>query len=106
MLSWTSTKFSLRHPTHIRYWRQLLYAHSSSTHSPTPHASQDQTVKIAEARDLEHELQRYREENAELKKRVSETSNIEAAKKKVDSKLEQLEAKVRRLVHTCDCIAC
>ncbi|KAF8919832.1 CASP C terminal-domain-containing protein [Mucidula mucida] len=51
---------------------------------PLLEAAVDQTVKIAEARDLEHELQRYREENAELKKRVSETSNIEAAKKKME----------------------
>ncbi|KAF9051170.1 hypothetical protein BDZ89DRAFT_1154075 [Hymenopellis radicata] len=66
---------------------------------PLLEAAVDQTVKIAEARDLEQELQRYREENAELKKRVSETSNIEAAKKKVDSKLEQLEAKMEDMIN-------
>lgn len=55
---------------------------------------QDQTVKVAEARELEVELQRVRDENVELRRRVNETSSLEAAKKKVDARIEQLEQKV------------
>ena len=57
-------------------------------------APQDQTVKVAEARDLETDLQRVREENAELRKRLNEVSSLESAKKKADSRIEQLEQKV------------
>jgi homeobox protein cut-like len=56
---------------------------------------QDQTVKIAEAGDLEDELQRVKAENAELQKRVSELANIDGAKKKAESRAEQLEEKAR-----------
>jgi homeobox protein cut-like len=52
-------------------------------------------VKVAEARDLEDELQRVKAENTELQKRVSELANIDAAKKKAESRAEQLEEKVR-----------
>ena len=55
---------------------------------------QDQTVKVAEARELESELQRMKEENADLRKRLSETSALEAAKKKAEARAEQLEQKV------------
>lgn len=41
----------------------------------------------------EEELQRLREENSELKKRVADFSVVEAAKKKLDAKVEQLEQK-------------
>jgi len=51
-------------------------------------------VKIAETRDLEDELQRVKAENAELQRRVSELANIDAAKKKAESKAEQLEEKM------------
>lgn len=51
-------------------------------------------MKVAEARDLEVELQRMREENADLRKRLNEVSSLEAAKKKADTKIEQLETKV------------
>jgi hypothetical protein len=60
---------------------------------------QDQTVKIAEAGDLEDELQRVKVENAELQKRVSELANIDAAKKKAESRAEQLEEKARLIGH-------
>ena len=56
-------------------------------------------MKIAETRDLEDELQRVKTENAELQRRVSELANIDAAKKKVESRAEQLEEKVRVIVH-------
>ena len=39
-----------------------------------------------------------REENAELRKRLSETSSLETAKKKAEARAEQLEQKVRRLI--------
>ena len=57
--------------------------------------SQDQTVKAAETRDLEAELQRAREENAGLRKRLNESSSLENAKRKADARVEQLEQKVR-----------
>jgi homeobox protein cut-like len=59
-------------------------------------------VKIAEIRDLDVELQRLRDENADLRKHVSEFATIEAAKKKVDVRVEQLEQKVRDDTYICD----
>ena len=56
---------------------------------------QDQTVKVAEARDLEDELQRVKAENAELQRRVSEFANIDATRKKAETRAEQLEEKAR-----------
>ncbi|KAI0305446.1 CASP C terminal-domain-containing protein [Multifurca ochricompacta] len=61
---------------------------------PLLEAAVDQTVKIAEARDLEDELQRVKADNAELQRRVSEFASMEAAKKKAESKVEQLEEKM------------
>ena len=52
---------------------------------------QDQTVKIAEARDLEVEVQKSRDENADLRKRLNETYSLESAKKKAETRVEQLE---------------
>ena len=51
-------------------------------------------VKVAEAKDLEIELQRLREENSDLRKRLNETSSLESAKKKAEARAEQLEQKV------------
>ncbi|KAH9047801.1 CASP C terminal-domain-containing protein [Lactarius hengduanensis] len=59
----------------------------------------DQTVKVAEARDLEDELQRVKSENAELQRRVSELASLEAAKKKAESRAEQLEEKMDTAIH-------
>jgi len=56
-------------------------------------------VKIAETRDLEDELQRVKAENAELQGRVSELANIDTAKKKAESRAEQLEEKARLTDH-------
>ena len=39
------------------------------------------------------ELQRLRDENAELKKRIADVANVESAKKKMEVKIEQLERK-------------
>ncbi|KAH8993266.1 CASP C terminal-domain-containing protein [Lactarius hatsudake] len=59
----------------------------------------DQTVKVAEARDLEDELQRAKAENAELQRRVSELASLEAAKKKAETRAEQLEEKMDTAIH-------
>lgn len=55
---------------------------------------EDQTVKVAEALEVEAELRRLREENVDLRKRVAEFSAVETSKKKLESKVEQLEQKV------------
>ena len=80
----------------------LLEAAVVCFHAPMHHGNvplrlslQDQTVKIAETRDLEDELQSVKADNAELQRRVSELANLEAAKKKAESRAEQLEEKVR-----------
>ncbi|THH12105.1 hypothetical protein EW146_g7817 [Bondarzewia mesenterica] len=65
---------------------------------PLLEAAVDQTIKIAETRDLEAELQRVRNENAELKKRVSDFGSTENAKKKTETRLEQLEEKACRVM--------
>jgi hypothetical protein len=54
----------------------------------------DQTVKVAEALEVEAELRRLREENVDLRRRVTEFSSIETSKKKLESRVEQLELKV------------
>lgn len=50
---------------------------------------------------MEHEaeLQRLREENADLKKRINDFSNVETAKKKAEARIEQLEQKVLCILH-------
>lgn len=52
-------------------------------------------MKIAEARELEAEMQRLRDENADLRKQLNESSPLEASKKKAEARVEQLEQKVR-----------
>ena len=44
---------------------------------------------------METEVQRLREENADLRKRLNESSSLETAKKKAEVRVEQLEQKVR-----------
>lgn len=44
--------------------------------------------------ETEAELRRLREENTELKKRIADLNSVEAAKKKAESRTEQLEQKV------------
>lgn len=61
---------------------------------PLLDAAVDQTVKVAEARMLENELARLREENGELKKSLGEAVDVEEKRKKAESKVEQLEEKV------------
>jgi homeobox protein cut-like len=54
----------------------------------------DQTVKVAEALEAEAELRRLREENVDLRRRVNDFSVVEASKKKLEARVEQLEQKV------------
>ncbi|KAK0461260.1 CASP C terminal-domain-containing protein [Desarmillaria tabescens] len=66
---------------------------------PLLEAAVDQTVKVAEARELETELRRLHDENADLKRRVNETASIETAKKKAEAKVEQLEQTMEDLIN-------
>ena len=63
-------------------------------------------MKIAETRDLEEEVQRLRNENADLKKRTLELASLEAARKKEELRSEQLEEKVDiyRLLFVNNCL--
>ena len=63
-------------------------------------------MKIAETRDLEEEVQRLRNENADLKKRTLELASLEAARKKAELRSEQLEEKVDiyRLLFVNNCL--
>ncbi|KAJ7091199.1 CASP C terminal-domain-containing protein [Mycena epipterygia] len=65
---------------------------------PLLEAAVDQTVKVAEARDLESELKRLREENIDLRKRVNDFAAVETAKKKAEVKVEQLEQKMEDMI--------
>lgn len=65
---------------------------------PLLEAAVDQTVKVAEAKELEGELRRLHDENADFRKRLNEVSSLEAAKKKADARVEQLEQKVSSLL--------
>ncbi|KAJ6587105.1 CASP C terminal-domain-containing protein, partial [Mycena vulgaris] len=65
---------------------------------PLLEAAVDQTVKVAEARDLESELKRLREENVDFRKRVNDFSVVETAKKKAELKAEQLEQKMEEMI--------
>ncbi|RSH91821.1 hypothetical protein EHS25_009191 [Saitozyma podzolica] len=65
---------------------------------PLLDAAVDQTVKVAEARMLESELNRLREENGELKKQVGEMGREEDKRKKAETKAEQLEEKMDEMI--------
>ncbi|PPR05860.1 hypothetical protein CVT26_010140 [Gymnopilus dilepis] len=65
---------------------------------PLLEAAVDQAVKVTEAMEHEAELQRLREENADLKKRINDFSNVETAKKKAEARIEQLEQKMDSLI--------
>lgn len=53
---------------------------------------------MAEARVLESELNRLREENLDLKRQVGEITGVEEKRKKAEAKVETLEEKVRSSV--------
>jgi homeobox protein cut-like len=50
-------------------------------------------VRVAEAETLETEVQKLREDNADLKRRVSDIATLEASLRKADSRAETLEEK-------------
>ncbi|EJD42675.1 hypothetical protein AURDEDRAFT_145653 [Auricularia subglabra TFB-10046 SS5] len=58
----------------------------------------DQAVKVAEAQVVQSELQRLRDDNAELKRRVQDLSALDAAKKKAEARAEQLEEKMEEMI--------
>lgn len=76
----------------------FLNVYKLMSDAPDPYplldAAVDQTVKVAEARMLEAELTRLREENSELKKQLAEGSTVDDKRKKAEARAEQLEAKV------------
>ena len=55
--------------------------------APRPSDTQDQTVKATEVRDLQAEVQRLRDDSADLRKRNGELA-------KAGTRVEQLESKV------------
>lgn len=65
---------------------------------PLLEAAVDQTVKVAEALEVETELRRLREENVDLRRRVTEFSVIETSKKKLESRVEQLDQKMDEMI--------
>ncbi|KAJ4483236.1 CASP C terminal-domain-containing protein [Lentinula aciculospora] len=65
---------------------------------PFLEAAVDQTVKASQVADLEKELRKARDENAELRKRSSDLSNAEALRKKAEAKTEQLEQKMEEMI--------
>ncbi|EJU04049.1 Golgi vesicle transport-related protein [Dacryopinax primogenitus] len=65
---------------------------------PLLDVASDQSVKLAEARTLETEVARLREENADLKKKIAEAGTLEGAKKKAESRVEQLEEKMEAMI--------
>lgn len=73
-----------------------LYKSLADAPDPYPllDAAVDQTVKVAEARMLESELGRLREENAELKKRAEEGRGVEDKLKRAEKRADALEKEV------------
>ncbi|KAK1922128.1 CASP C terminal-domain-containing protein [Papiliotrema laurentii] len=65
---------------------------------PLLDAAVDQTVKVAEARMLESEMKRLREENGELKSRIDGFGSVEAARKKAEKRADELEEKMNDLI--------
>ena len=59
---------------------------------------QDQTARASEARLLESEVARLREDNANLKKELIEAQGVEKERKKLQDKNERLEAKMEDMI--------
>ncbi|KAK2464237.1 hypothetical protein APHAL10511_003694 [Amanita phalloides] len=57
---------------------------------PLLEAAVDQTIKVAEATEHETELQRLREENMELRKRINDVASVESTKRKLEVKMEDM----------------
>ncbi|KAG8927470.1 hypothetical protein FRC01_007453 [Tulasnella sp. 417] len=80
----------------------FLHVYKLLAEAPDPYplldAAVDQTVKVAEAQVLESELNRLREENAELRGKLGELSSLESAKKKAETRAEVLEEKMEAMI--------
>lgn len=64
-----------------------------------PHALlQDQTARASEAKLLETDLARSKEENAALKQQLNEAQLVEKERKKLAEKVERLESRVRNVL--------
>ncbi|KAJ2926753.1 hypothetical protein H1R20_g10328, partial [Candolleomyces eurysporus] len=80
----------------------FLHVYKVLAEAPDPYplleAAVDQAVKVAEASEREDELKKLREENAELRKKLVDLPSLEASKKKLDIKVEQLEHKMDEMI--------
>ncbi|SGY13423.1 BQ5605_C010g05858 [Microbotryum silenes-dioicae] len=65
---------------------------------PLLDAAVDQTARASEARILEGELARQKEENAALRQQLSEAASAEKERKRLAEKVEQLETRVSRAI--------
>ncbi|PVG01219.1 hypothetical protein CPB86DRAFT_773346 [Serendipita vermifera] len=65
---------------------------------PLLDAAIDQMVKVGESKELEAEIQLLKSENAELRRKVLETSTLETAKKRAEDKVEAMENKMEEMV--------
>lgn len=59
---------------------------------------QEQTIKASQAHELEGELAKLKEQNASLNRKVTELSGLETAKKKAETKVQQLEEKMEEMI--------
>ncbi|KIM45231.1 hypothetical protein M413DRAFT_441914 [Hebeloma cylindrosporum] len=80
----------------------FLHVYKVLAEAPDPYplleTAVDQAVKVTEAMEHEAELQRLKEENADLKKRINDFATVENAKKKLETKVEQLDQKMETLI--------
>lgn len=60
---------------------------------------QDQTARASEAKLLETDLARSKEENAALKQQLNEAQLVEKERKKLAEKVERLESRVRGVLY-------
>ncbi|BGP17055.1 hypothetical protein JCM10213_000307 [Rhodosporidiobolus nylandii] len=65
---------------------------------PLLDAAVDQTARASEAKLLEAELARAREENAQLKQQLSETSVLEKEKRKLQERVQKLEGRMDDMI--------
>lgn len=63
----------------------------------TPRTAQDQTARASEAKLLESELARAKDEISTLKLQLVESQQVEKERKKLADKVERLEGRVRSL---------
>ncbi|KAL5485305.1 hypothetical protein ACEPAI_7947 [Sanghuangporus weigelae] len=77
-----------------------LYKKLAEAPDPYPllDAAVEQTIKASQASQLEAEVARLKEENAALNRKLSDLSNIESAKKKVETKAQQLEDRMEEMI--------